>query len=76
MKQKEKIAAFISIEFGLVILCTLPLFLLHVEPASPLMLLTSIIFMFLPALTTLINRMADRKWCHCKIKIAHISRRY
>ncbi len=26
MKQKEKIAAFISIEFGLVILCTLPLF--------------------------------------------------
>ena len=26
MKRKEKIAAFISIEFGLVILCTLPLF--------------------------------------------------
>lgn len=54
MKQKEKIVAFISIEFGLVILCTLPLFLLHAEPTSPLMLLTSIIFMFLPALTTLI----------------------
>ena len=62
MKQKEKIAAFISIEFGLVILCTLPLFLLHAEPASPLMLLTSIIFMFLPALTTLIvKRMAHDK---------------
>lgn len=54
MKQKEKIAAFIGVEFGLVILCTLPLFLLHAEPAGPLMLLTSVIFMFLPALTTLI----------------------
>ena len=62
MKQKEKIAAFISIEFGMVILCTLPLFLLHAEPASSLMLLTSIIFMFLPALTTLIvKRMAHDK---------------
>ncbi len=62
MKQKEKIVAFISIEFGLVILCTLPLFLLHAEPTSPLMLLTSIIFMFLPALTTLIvKRMAHDK---------------
>ena len=62
MKRKEKIAAFISIEFGLVILCTLPLFLLHAEPASPLMLLTSIIFMFLPALTTLIvKRLAHDK---------------
>lgn len=38
----------------MVILCTLPLFLLHAEPASPLMIFTSIIFMFLPALTTLI----------------------
>lgn len=62
MKQKEKIVAFISIEFGLVILCTLPLFLLHAEPSSPLMLLTSIIFMFLPALTTLIvKRLAHDK---------------
>lgn len=54
MKRKEKIVAFIVIEFGLVILCALPLFLLHAEPASPLMLLTSVVFMFLPALTTLI----------------------
>ena len=54
MKRKEKIAAFIGIEFGLVILCILPLFLLHAEPAGPLMLLTSVVFMFLPALTTLI----------------------
>ena len=54
MKRKERIAAFIGIEFGLVILCTLPLFLLHAEPASPLVLLTSVVFMFLPALTTLI----------------------
>lgn len=62
MKQKEKIAAFIGIEFGLVILCTLPLFLLRAEPASPLMLFTSILFMFLPALTTLIvKRMAHEK---------------
>ncbi len=53
MKQK-RIFAFIGIEFSLVILCTLPLFLLHAEPASPLMIFTSIIFMFLPALTTLI----------------------
>lgn len=51
MKQK-RIIAFIGIEFSLVIVCTLPLFLLHAEPASPLF--TSIIFMFLPALTTLI----------------------
>lgn len=56
MKEKEKIAAFICIEFGLVALCTLPLFLLHAEPASPLMRLTSIVFMFLPALATLIVR--------------------
>lgn len=54
MKQKQKIAVFIGVEFGLVILCTLPLFLLHAGPASPLMLLTSVLFMFLPALTTLI----------------------
>lgn len=54
MKRKEKIAAFIGIEYGLVILCTLPLFLLHAEPAGPLVLLTSVVFMFLPALTTLI----------------------
>ena len=52
--KRKKIAAFIGIEFGLVILCTLPLFLLHAEPAGPLMLLTSVVFMFLPALTTLI----------------------
>ena len=62
MKRKEKIAAFLVIEFGLVALCTLPLFLLHAKPASPLMLLTSIIFMFLPALTTLIvKRLAHDK---------------
>ena len=54
MKRKEKIAAFLVIEFGLVALCTLPLFLLHAEPAGPLMLLISVVFMFLPALTTLI----------------------
>ena len=54
MKRKEKIAVFLVIEFGLVALCTLPLFLLHAEPAGPLMLLISVVFMFLPALTTLI----------------------
>lgn len=54
MKRKEKIAAFLVIEFGLVALCTLPLFLLHAKPASPLMLLISVVFMFLPALTVLI----------------------
>lgn len=54
MKRKEKIAVFLVIEFGLVALCTLPLFLLHTEPAGPLMLLISVVFMFLPALTTLI----------------------
>ncbi len=56
MRRREKIAAFIGIEFGLVILCTLPLFLLHADPASLLMILTSVTFMFLPALTTLIVR--------------------
>lgn len=54
MARKKMIAAFIGIEFGLVILCTLPLFLLHAEPASPLMLVISVVFMFLPAVTVLI----------------------
>lgn len=54
MKQKGKIAAFIGVEFSMVILCTLPLFLWHAGPESPLMLLTSVVFMLLPALTTLI----------------------
>lgn len=54
MKRNGKIALFIGIEFGLVVLCTLPLFLLHAEPAGPLMVLTAVVFMFLPALTTLI----------------------
>ena len=62
MRAREKIAAFIGIEFCLVILCTLPLFLLHAEPSSPLMILTSVAFMFLPALTTLIiRRLAHEK---------------
>ncbi len=62
MRRREKIIAFIGIEFGLVILCTLPLFLLHAEPASLLMILTSVVFMFLPALTTLIvRRLAHEK---------------
>lgn len=62
MRRREKIAAFIGIESGLVILCTLPLFLLHAEPASLLMILTSVAFMFLPALTTLIvRRLAHEK---------------
>lgn len=34
MKRKEKIAAFISIEFGLVILCTLPLFCCTPNPQA------------------------------------------
>lgn len=54
MERKEKIVLFISIEFGLVILCALPLFLLHAEPADPLVLIASVVFMLLPALTTLI----------------------
>lgn len=54
MERKRKITLFICIEFGLVILCTLPLLLRHAEPASPLMLLTSVVFMFLPALATVI----------------------
>lgn len=54
MKRNGKIALFIGVEFGLVALCTLPLFLLHAEPAGPLMVLTAVVFMFLPALTTLI----------------------
>lgn len=57
---KRKIIAFVGVEFGLVILCTLPLFLLHAEPASPLMLFTSVVFMFLPALTTLIVKRLTR----------------
>lgn len=54
MTRKGKIAAFIGIEFGLVILCTLPLFLLHAEPVSPLVTFTSVVFMFMPALAALI----------------------
>lgn len=54
MERRKKIVAFICIEFGLVILCTLPLFLLRAEPMSLLVLLTSVVFMFLPAISTLI----------------------
>ena len=54
MERRKKIVAFICIEFGLVILCTLPLFLLRAEPTSLLVLLTSVVFMFLPAISTLI----------------------
>lgn len=56
LTQRCKIAVFIAIEFGLVILSTLPLFILHAEPTSLLMIFISIIFMVLPALATLIVR--------------------
>lgn len=49
MERKRKILAFIGIESGLVILCTLPLFLLDAEPLGPLMMAISVVFMFLPA---------------------------
>lgn len=62
MKQKKKIIAFIGIEFGLVILCTLPLFLTNASPMGPLMLFISVIFMGLPAVTTwIVKRLAHDK---------------
>lgn len=74
MKQEKKIGAFIAIEFGLVVLCTLPLFVIQAEVSSLPVLLASVIFMFLPALTTfLVRRLTHDKtdlFLHWNIKTA------
>lgn len=56
MSRRGKILAFLGIEYGLVFLCSLPLFLLDAEPLGPLMMGISVVFMFLPALAALIVR--------------------
>lgn len=56
MSRRGKILAFLGIEYGLVFLCSLPLFLLDAEPLGPLMMGISVVFMFLPALSALIVR--------------------
>lgn len=56
MSRRSKILAFLGVEYALVFVCTLPLFLLGSEPMGPLMLGISVLFMFLPALAALIVR--------------------
>ena len=56
MSRRSKILAFLGVEYALVFVCTLPLFLLGAEPMGPLMLGISVLFMFLPALVALIVR--------------------
>lgn len=78
MSRKEKIAAFMGIECGLTALCTLPLFLLRPRPASLPVMLASVVFMLLPALTTLIvRRLAhDRSGLFLRLNLRKAWRQY
>lgn len=52
----RKIMIFLSVEFLLVALISIPLFLLQAESGSSLVMAASVVFMWLPALATLITR--------------------
>lgn len=60
MGRRGKILAFLGVEYALVIIFTLPLFLLDAEPLGPLMMGISVAFMFLPAASALIVRALAR----------------
>ncbi len=61
MGRRGKILAFLGVEYALVIIFTLPLFLLDAEPLGPLMMGISVAFMFLPAVSALIVRALARE---------------
>lgn len=52
----RKILIFLSVEFLLVALISIPLFLLQAESGSSLVMAASVIFMWLPALATFLTR--------------------
>ena len=60
MGRRGKILAFLGVEYALVIIFTLPLFLLGAERLGPLMMGISVAFMFLPAVSALIVRALAR----------------
>ncbi len=78
MSRRNKILAFLGIEYGLVFLCALPLFLLDAEPQGPLMMGISVMFMFLPALAALIVRRlsGDRSGLPLRLNIKGAWRQY
>ena len=78
MSRRSKILAFIGVEYALVFVCTLPLFLLGAEPMGPLMLGISVLFMFLPALVALIVRRlsGDRSGMFLRPNIKGTRRQY
>lgn len=54
--ESKRIGLFIIIEFILVFLVSLPLFVSNIEKGSPLVMVTAIIFMWLPAIATLVTK--------------------
>ena len=78
MSRRSKILAFLGVEYALVFVCTLPLFLLGAEPMGPLMLGISVLFMFLPALAALIVRRlsGDRSGMFLRPNIKGARRQY
>lgn len=78
MSRRSKILAFLGVEYALVFVCTLPLFLLGSEPMGPLMLGISVVFMFLPALAALIVRRlsGDRSGMFLRPNIKGTRRQY
>ena len=78
MSRRSKILAFLGVEYALVFVCTLPLFLLGAEPMGPLMLGISVLFMFLPALVALIGRRlsGDRSGMFLRPNIKGTRRQY
>lgn len=78
MSRRSKILAFLGVEYVLVAVCTLPLFLLGAEPMGPLMLGISVVFMFLPALAALIVRRlsGDRSGMFLRPNIKGARRQY
>ena len=78
MSRRSKILAFLGVEYALVFVCTLPLFLLGSEPMGPLMLGISVLFMFLPALAALIVRRlsGDRSGMFLRPNIKGTRRQY
>ena len=78
MSRRSKILAFLGVEYALVFVCTLPLFLLGAEPMGPLMLGISVLFMFLPALVALIVRRlsGDRSGMFLRPNIKGTRRQY
>ena len=78
MSRRSKILAFLGVEYALVFVCTLPLFLLGAEPMGPLMLGISVLFMFIPALVALIVRRlsGDRSGMFLRPNIKGTRRQY